>query len=180
MTGFRPVLLKPVIQLLAAVAFTVYWAWRTKRTAGKFERWFRKLGIEVPVPLGPSLAGLPDLDSAAEVSCGMTDTELIFLAEPKGREALRLPLASILGVFGGDWEATYRYLEDLAVLPSLILPSPFAPRDPGVGYVVIDWQESAARRQQLVFECHSKGMAPVSARTIELQLAQKKRSWAGG
>jgi hypothetical protein len=66
------------------------------------------------------------------------------------------------------------------VLPSLILPSPFAPHDSEVGYVVIDWQESAARGQQLVFECHSKVMAPVSARTIEIQLARKERSLAGG
>lgn len=180
-TGFRPELwLKPVVFALAALSSSIYWAWRTRRTARDFERWFRKLGIEVPVPLGPSLAGLPDLDPGVEVSCGMTDTELVFLAEPKGREVLRLPLASILDVFGGDWEASYRHLEDLAVLPSLILPSPFAPRDPEAGYVVIDWQESTARREQLVFECHGKAMAPAYARTIGAQLARKMGSRSGG
>ncbi len=181
---------------LLAVVLAIYWLWQAKQDEGKVEGWFQKLDIKLPVSLGLCLAGMPDVNPAAEVTCGLTATEMIFLAEAAygreilrppaevdGREVLRFPLASILSVFGGQEEQVYRYLEARAALPSLILTSALDSLTPerrrDVSFVVIDWQDGAGKGQRLVFQCRGKVMGEVNARSIELQLVRKKRSWTG-
>jgi hypothetical protein len=104
--------------------------------------------------------------------------------EAEDREVLRLPLASILSVTGGEEEPIYRYLETRAALPSLILTPSLDSLTPerrkDVSFLVIDWQDGPGKSQQLVFQCRGKVMGSVNARSIELQLARKKRSWTGG
>ena len=196
MSGTSPHMILQIGGPAVSIVLLIYGLWQAKQDEGKVEGWFQRLGIKLPVSLGLCLAGMPDVNPAAEVTCGLTATEMIFLAEAAygreilrppaevdGREVLRLPLASILGVFGGDEKEVYHYLEARAALPSLILTPALDSLNPerrkDVSFLVIDWKDDTGRSQRLVFQCRGKVMGSVNARSIELQLAHKKRSRTG-
>lgn len=168
------------VVILAVVALAIGWL-RARRERKARKQAFRDRGSSSPLGLGTCLSGLPGLEQPARVSCGVTATELIFLANGDNRELCRIPWSSILDIFGGGGDETHLRLHGTDALPSLVLAQSDHSRGRGrrpsePSYLVIDWTDAASRRQQAVFEFPDPNFGALVARSLTLYKTVADRS----
>jgi hypothetical protein len=132
-------------------------------------------GSSWSIGLGQCLSGLPGLDASERVSCGGTGTELILVSEADAREVGRIPWSPLLEIFGGDSAETGAYLVATGGMPSLIQAEfqDDTRKKQKPSYVVIDWNDSASRRQQALFELRGTRMGAITACILDAKNPQR-------
>jgi hypothetical protein len=162
------------VKIGGAALMVLFTAWKlaqASRVSRRMDRALAALGAGRSHPLGTCLSGLQGLEPSTLVSCGVTATEIIFLAENDCREIGRIPRHSILGIFGGEESDTHAHLAALDGLPSLILAQMAnhrRERKEGTSYIVIDWSDGPSRRQQIVFKCRGRRAGRIYAENLDV------------